>query len=214
MPIVTVKVDADAAIRSVRGIRDDQIPAALFMALTATAKLAQSAVQQELPKRFTIRRLAWATSGIKIEAATKTNLVATVRDIHDYMALQDTGGEKLPHYGEYICVPLTGARRTPSSLIPDNLRPKAVMESGLGFIRGNIMYLAHFQRRTSRRGFKGVKGFSSGSFSREITPMYALVRSATIPARYGFEDIVTAIANAKFADEFGKAFQRAVATAR
>jgi hypothetical protein len=199
-------------IAGFRGIADDQIPFATALSLTQTAKLAQAEIWKELPLRFTIRRLQWAKQGIRIAAATKRELVAIVEDIHKYMELQEQGGDKAPQYGKFLAIPLNGARRSERALINSGDLPHAVMASGLGFIRGNVMYRAAFVRSRSRRGFRGVKGFQSGKWSRQIQPMYALVPRANVPKRYGFEQIVRAAVGEHWEQEFGKAFSKAVQT--
>lgn len=210
---VSVRVEnMREVIARFRGIADDQIPFATALSLTQTAKLAQAEICKELPLRFTIRRLQWAKQGIRIAAATKRELVAILEDIHKYMELQEQGGAKVPQFGKFLAVPLSGARRSDKALINSNDLPHAVMASGLGFIRGNVMYRAAFVRSRSRRGFKGVKGFQSGIWSRQILPMYALLPRATVPKRYGFEDIVRAVVGERWEEEFGKAFAKAVQT--
>lgn len=212
--IKVVIQNTDRVIQNFRGIHDDQLPFAMARSLTGIAKQAQDSVQTALPARFTIRRLAWARGGIRVEAATKRDLFAVVKDIHSYMQLQEEGGTKLPQFGRFLAVPLSGARRSVTAIVDKADLPGAVMASGLGFIRGNVMYRANFVRSSSRRGFRGVKGFNSGSWSRKIIPMYALVPKASVPARYGFVDIVKKVVGRRWEQEFAQAFAKAVETSK
>lgn len=193
-----------------RDIGANQIPFATAKALTRTAQDGQKVIQNNvLGARFTIRRASWAKSGIRITAATKQLLQAIVEDINKYMALQETGGEKLP-YKQYIAVPLSGARPSLSAIVSDDNKPAAVMARG-GFIRGNVMYAVSYargQRRLSRT--KG--GYRSAQL--QVVPMYALVHQARIKPRYGFQPAVVEVVEKNFDANFKDAFQAAVRTAK
>jgi hypothetical protein len=216
--IVRVRLlGADAVDAEFRDIAKNQLPFANALALTRTAQDAQGDVRQGLPVRFTIRRASWMRANVKIKAAKKTDLVATVEDTFDAMGLQEAGGQKLPTVGQYLAVPLEGARSTPRKLISDGDRPHEVMGSGLGFIRPNangvpIMYRAFFKRGRTR-GVRGVKGMGSATWSREIMPMYALVRRADVKPRYEFDVTVEKAVQARFRQNFDDAIQKAVKTA-
>jgi hypothetical protein len=95
--MVSVKLmglnDVQAELRDIHG---NQLPFANMLALTLTAKSAQSFVQDTLlPARFTLRRAAWMKRNIKVTSATKKVLEATVEDTFDAMALQDTAAISL-----------------------------------------------------------------------------------------------------------------------
>jgi hypothetical protein len=216
--IVRVRLlGADAVDAEFRDIAKNQLPFANALALTRTAQDAQGDVRQGLPVRFTIRRASWMRVNVKIKAAKKTDPVATVEDTFDAMGLQEAGGQKLPTVGQYLAVPLEGARSTPRKLISDGDRPHEVMGSGLGFIRPNangvpIMYRAFFKRGRTR-GVRGVKGMGSATWSREIMPMYALVRRADVKPRYEFDVTVEKAVQARFRQNFDDAIQKAVKTA-
>lgn len=213
--MITVHIDNLKEIQAEMGaIGSDQLPYATALALTKTAQAGQAKVRSDvLPQHFTLRRAAWLKQNIRVEPATKTNLVSTVRDTYLAMVLQEAGGTKIP-FGQFIAVPLKGARPSITSLIaPENL-PAAVIANG-GFINGNILYAVTLQ--AGRRGAlkRGIKGISrAASWSRQIIPMYALVPRAYVPARYGFEPAVVQVVQNTFPDNFHEAFQKAVRTAR
>jgi hypothetical protein len=212
---VTVKIEnMEEVINDFRGIADDQIPYAAALSLTRTAKRAQAKVQEMLPMRFTIRQQRWAKLGIRVEPATKKDLEAAVKDINYYMQLQETGGLKLPRHGGKIAIPLF---RVPSNgFIPDDKTPEAIMASGVGFIGGKVMYLRgkHYKRAHKFMRVRGPGAAMTGYARDKLIPMYALVDEAKIPARYGFEQIIKAVVDEIWPEEFGRAFAEALATRR
>jgi hypothetical protein len=224
MALVTVKLDMAEALAEFKGIRDDQLPMAIARGITFTAKDAQASVLRELPLRFTLRKAGWMKANIKIVPALKADREpwASVEDtggpqgqILRDMGLQEEGGEKLPTHGRWICVPiLGGARKSRGASIRDEDLPGPLMKSGQGFIRGGVMFRRVFERHSSVRGFKGVGGFSGGSWINRIIPMYVLVTEAQIRKRYGFVETVGVVVQQMWPREFEAAFQWAVRTAR
>ena len=191
-------------------IASDQLPYATALALTKTAQAAQQRIRTSELHRFILRRPAWMERNIRVEPATKAKPLAIVKDTYAPMALQESGGVKLP-YKQFLAVPLEGARPTLRAL-PHPL-PHEVMAMG-GFIRGQVMYLPAYQGK-SRNARLGLTRHAPGrAFSREIIRMYALVARATIKPAYGFEAAVMQVVQEQFAENFRAAFEQAVRTAR
>ena len=215
--MITLRINnLDQIKAAFSGIRDDQLPYATALALTRTAQDAQKFVQQTtLPQQFVLRSPDWMKLGVRTQMANKQTLQAMVYDLHQFMALQESGGEKLAYKG-YIAVPLSGIRPWGGrALIPENMRPHAVMTAG-GFIRDGIMY-AVVLRPGSRRTklSKQIKGITrAASWSRQILPVYALVKEAKVPARYEFAKSVADVVNQNFGENFLKAWLQAMKTAR
>jgi len=188
----------------------DQLRFAQAMTLTRLAQDGQASVRASLPEKFIIRRQAWAEGGIVITPATKTNLQSEVADRNSYMVLQESGGEKIP-YKQYLAIPLAGARATPSALIRPDDMPAAVMARG-GFIRSNaqgvgIMFLpAQIFHRERRR--RGMIGPVNATKENQLRPMYALVKRAEVPARYGMEETVAAVVDANLDARWQEAVDR------
>src|SRR4051794_5148248 len=91
-----------------------QVPFALAKSLTKTAQNRQTAVRDAIGDgRFILREPVFIRAGVRIEPATKTNLVARIKDIDAFMQLQETGGQKVSRYGKLLAIPLSGARPTP-----------------------------------------------------------------------------------------------------
>lgn len=219
MAIISVKANVKEVIADLRDVDRTQIPFALALGLTTTAKDGQAATWGHLQSNpaFNIRRASWAKGGIRIEPATKQKLMSVVKDINWYMELQETGGGKFPEFGAYIAVPLRGARPTPRSQIDPNNSPKRVMQRG-GFIqrlnKGTlIMFLPLFKAGRRGRLAKGVGGIQkAASWTRQVLPMYALVKRATVRPEYGMRDVVERIVDQRFAANFLWALDRALRT--
>jgi hypothetical protein len=188
-----VKVNGMADLAGALDRFPNDLRFAQAMTLTRVAQAGQAAVRDALPEKFIIRRTAWASSGIVITPATKERLQSEVADRNSCMVLQESGGEKIP-YKQFLAIPLEGARPSPRALIKTEDRPAEVMARG-GFIRENtqgigIMFLPRkiFHRARRRRGMVGPVNASK---EQTIVPMYALVRRAEVPARYGMEQTVS-----------------------
>jgi hypothetical protein len=99
---------------------------ATAVALTATAKDAQNAVIDELPKTFTIRG-GWSQPsnkfGIKVKTAKKSDLTAVVGTMADWLELHESGGTKTPR-GANIAIPTTNVRRNKKEIIVRSNRPR------------------------------------------------------------------------------------------
>jgi hypothetical protein len=215
VPTLSIRIDGvDSVLAEYADINANQLPYAVVLSLTRTAQQAQDTIRNTvLPTRFTLRRAAFIKQGVRIQAATKTKLAATVQDIDYFMALQETGGQKIP-YGKYIAVPLSGARPTLTAIVNPANYPAAVMQRG-GFIRGNIMYAVAFKAGRRGRLSGGIAGLSKAAdWSRQIIPMYALVERANVPARYGFEESVRGTVAESWLPNFQASFLQAVRTAK
>lgn len=222
---VRIKIEGmSELVAEAKDIAANQVPYALAVSLTRTVQDAQSAIRDELPRRFTIRQARFMRDNIRIAPASKSDNppIASVEDtggpegqILSDMILQEDSGEKLPRYAHFICVPLEGAKRNSSGRVPAGKSPKEVMESGMGFIRNHVMYMRgkHF-KRPKKYGRNWGPTVVMDTARDKITPMYALVPEAMIPARYGFAELVAVVAQNMWEPEFEKAFLQAVKTAK
>lgn len=206
---VNVRVTGVPQVVSYFGaVKSNDLPITMAASLTRTAGLAQTFVRTTtLPQEFILRRPAWAKSGIRIVPATKTRWVTQINDINAYMLLQATGGEKLPHYGRYIAVPLSGARPSPQDSISTANLPHQVMADG-GFIRNGVMYKVKLRRSRGGSMIPGRRGTGADRAARaDVLPMYKLVERAAIPARYTFVDDVTRVVRDNWVEQFRKAWE-------
>lgn len=218
--MITVRIqNLDQVRAAFMGIRDDQIPFATARALSITAQQAANFISGTVvPSRFTVREPARMKQGVwGSERVDKRNLVATVADQKTFMGMQESGGMKVAVHGHtFLAVPLSGARPSVSSRIDPANRPAAVMARG-GFIRDGIIYATAY--KTSRRKLSGGRfGPRAPKMlvgdKGDIFPMYALVREADLPARYGFVKSVADVIARNFGENFLKAWLQAMKTAR
>lgn len=191
---------------------DKQTIFALAAALTATAKLGQTAVLKAMDAAqggaFTIRT-GWTTRGpyaVKIRPATKTNLNAWVGTAADWLEkfIREPAGStvlKLPQ-GEFIAIPTSNVRRTKRDLIRAAQRPRA--------LKGKRDYLIPLRHG---RGWVLMQKQGRGKQARGV-PLYVLVPKAKIKER----DVLFGPTRRAFEKNFSKLFnaqlERAFATAR
>jgi hypothetical protein len=135
MGLFDVKVTTTKAFSTERLVK--YINNGIAIGLTKTAKEAQEAVLTELGSHFTVRN-KWATNspiGIKIKAASgdKPSEGAEVFTKAPFGQRQQEGGTKIP-YGNHIAVPAKAGPLNRARVIPAGMRPKALIDSGRGFI--------------------------------------------------------------------------------
>lgn len=197
----------------------NQVPFALAKSLTLTAKNRQKAVQDAMGDgRFILRRRSFVVGGVIVKSATKQDLLAQIKDRDDFMVLQETGGEKVPHNGHtYLAVPLSGARPTPDALIKAADRPKALMASGNAFIKASERGVLILWKRVQKKPKRMKRGPGPQRFAgvvRMLLPMYALISAADVKARFGFRETAMDGVEQIFRDNFAREFEEAKRTAR
>jgi hypothetical protein len=204
----TVKVDITSAIKALDDIQKRQLPFAMANSLTQTAKQGQNAMLTRLPYIFTLRN-TWTARGIRIVPASKRDDepfsvvfadTSGPRSLNNYLLLQDTGGEKVTHMGrKYICVPIRqNLKVSQTGLIPDAMRPKALIDSGRGFkvqMKDGRLFL--FMR------------VGTGDHHTSIVPVYRMVSEVHVKAVLDLEKIVKDIADQNFSENFDEAMAEA-----
>jgi len=170
--------------------------------LTKTAKEGQAAVFGAVRGAFKGPN-NWLKSpiGIRITPATRDNLRSEVKTAAKFLPLQDAGGVKLP-YGNNLCIPATKGPLAGKRRIPPNMRPKAIMDSGKGFIT------------TTKGGTKimGVRGLKSRGKYAGFTIMYVLIPKANIKAANVFYDPIKKAVDRRLAINIRNGIDRAFAT--
>ena len=137
--------------------------------------------------------------GIKAIPATKDNLQAGVATDADWLTLHETGGEKTPQ-GQNIAIPTENVRRTKRDIVQKAQRPGALRGK-----RDVVLMTRNGPVLFQRRGRKG---------NTRLVPLYRLVPRAKIKKESTLVEPTEKIVAAKLGDNFYKALQNALATAR
>lgn len=190
---MVIKIDAQVT-NAMRGF-ERQMPFAIALALTRTAQDAQQEVKGQLPSRFALRN-GWTARNIRIQAASKSGLEATIT-APDYMAKQETG-ETEHAKRRYLVAP---APAIGNRIAPAGMRPSAVLRQPRTFI---------MEMKSGKVGIVQRKG-------RRPLPvriLWWLTPTQRNTERFEFGDTSAQVVERRFAIRFQEAFARAVATAR
>jgi hypothetical protein len=179
-----------------------QVRFATALALTRTAKQAQSAVITRLDDNFELRT-NWSQPsnrvGIRITPAKKDNLEAQVKTQAVFLNKFDTGDDKLP-LGKYIAIPTANVRRNKRQLIVKNQRPRNLKRSFI-IVTSKKKTAVLFQRVGKNK-------------RSAIRAMYILVPRAEIDRQPSFRQPIETTVRANFNRNFEAAMKEAFATAR
>lgn len=96
--------------------------------LTQTAKAAQAESVRAVQSSFTVRGPWWQESnrfGIKVSAANKTDLAATMYTNAEWLTLHETGGTKTPR-GADLTIPTADVRRNKRDIVTRGQRPRGL----------------------------------------------------------------------------------------
>lgn len=193
---LNLRLDTSAFDRGLRGF-EKQIPYAIAVALTRTAKDARAFVAERLSDHFVIRG-PFITRGVRYDPARKTSLRATVGSVDAFMEAQAVGGIKHARGGREIGIPLVGRgqpRPTLKSVTRPAKWPGAYLRKGTGFLR-------------EVGGLRGIWSSKTGRL------LYALRRSVKIPARWPLEAEVLSVVADKWATHTASALEHALKTAK
>ena len=189
---MVIKIDAQVT-NAMRGF-ERQMPFAIALAITRTAQDAQQEVKGQLPSRFALRN-GWTARNIRIQAASKSGLEATIT-APDYMAKQETG-ETEHAKRRYLVAP---APAIGNRIAPAGMRPSAVLRQPRTFIIEAGGSVAIAQRK--------------GRKAKPLRILWWLTPTQRNTERFEFGDTSAKVVERRFAIRFQEAFARAVATAR
>ncbi|HEY0545305.1 MAG TPA: hypothetical protein VGC91_08025 [Pyrinomonadaceae bacterium] len=181
---------------------EKQVMFATAQALTQTAQMAQTAVIRSIESTFTVRNNWDKPSnkfGIKLIPATKDKLQSGVATDADWLTLHETGGTKTPT-GNAIAIPTENVRRTKRDIIQKSQRPGALRGK-----RDIVLMTRNGPVLFQRRGRKG---------NTKLVPLYRLEPRAKIKKESTLVEPTEKIVQTKLGDNFYKALQNALATAR
>lgn len=216
--MISIKVDVEKALAGLRQVRDDQIPYVLSRAINSCAYLSREAMLQRIAGTYKFRTgIGWLRGGgtagkgwIFYTPATKYKPVAVVSSDPQYTYLylyEESGLSGVKHalHG-YLAVPLGSMQQRK---IPDNMRPKPLIDSGQGFIveLGKHKFIATRPvKQGRRRGLKATAGRLAG-----LQLLYVLMPLVKVQGQkiLSLEQTVRATVER----EFYAAFQREMAAA-
>jgi hypothetical protein len=193
---VSVSVKVEGGLEQVLSV-GKQIEFAAARALTEAAKQGQAASIRAVEGTFTTRSKWYQPGnrfGVRVTAARKGSLEASVHTAADWLALHETGGVKTPR-GRNIAVPTGNVRRTKRQLISKSQRPRNLRRA---FILPTAAGPVLFQRKNKRT----------------IVALYQLEPRARIRRESTVVGPVTKVVERRFGSIFEKALRHALETAK
>lgn len=194
-----IDFDLDAYKGAMRELAETQIPFAIALTLTRTARDARQALARNLAGEFTVRN-TYTARRLRFEMATKTNFVARVGHLDDYMERQAEGGTKTPRKTT-IAIPTKALRaRAPGGITSRKFWPSSLLRSKTAFMR------------PLAAGGSGIFSVAKGDEEPEL--LYVLRKSVKVPVRWPFRRTVEDMTDDRIKANAQKALRFAVNTAR
>lgn len=198
-----------------------QIKFAQMKALNEVAFKSRENVISAYKAKFHVRNKTFPKT-VRVDKATKENLVATVSFPHDFFELNDVGGEKKSNSGKALAVPTSSGSgsgwesgqisksRTPKGSIKKTMRPSELLK----------YHNAHPKKKkkdvTESHAFilSGKRGKFVARRKKEnrkiMEFLYYLPDMGNVPGRWDFEKIVKATSKRHLEKEFDKALKWAL----
>lgn len=214
MLTIGVKSDLAELRNMLTAFEDDQLPYTVARALTQTAMQARDEVRVAMRSEFTIRR-DWVVTHISILMARKDNLQAMVYSSDPFMGRQEYGGEKIPmDGGKNIAVPLA-ARPNKGSIIPASLLPQNLGKSEYTIsLRSGKEIVKKGTGGAAFRLISNGKTYLALRTAAGLQMMYLLVPMTLVKPRLNLTEITLRVVKQRFAENFFKAANEAMATRR
>jgi hypothetical protein len=212
---ITLDIRDAAVSEFARDVYKRQIPFATARAINWTAKDFQGAQRIRMADVFEIRRPQFLKQSVKIKPfATKEKQEATVK-IDSPAGRSDIFGKfeedtvKGPVRGTTVAVPTRHVPRTGAGIIKKVWRPREVV--GKEFNLGGSRFRGVLVRKPDGTGTIFAAELSQG---RQIAALYQLVKDVSITPDLRFLDTAEREINARWAINFTRSFDMAMATAR
>lgn len=208
-----------------RALASDQIPFATSKAINWTALDFQRAERAHMEEIFTIRRKSFMRQSVKIKPfATKTKLEAKVAidspgGRSDIFAKFETDSIKGPFRGRSVAVPTDAVPRTGAGIIRKGWRPSQLFQNtsqhGQGRVfrqRGNVYVGAKNTLLIRKPGGRGTIFLRQRG--GDLVALYQLVPFVRISPDLEFIETAQKTVDRTWADNFSRAFDAAVGSAR
>jgi hypothetical protein len=240
---INVSVDTSALKGRLRDIANKQIPFAKANAINEVAKLVQAEERTHIAKVFNVRRKQWVDMSVKITHFAKKQPGRTYAEVAiappgprgkaDILAKFEEGGIKTPR-GKSIAIP-DSVKRSKADIVTKGNRPKAFNFKLIG--KGPKAEVFKGDRRTflirradgtgaiyQRYGGKRTRDrdHASGRFSvsssrakdSNVRVLFTLTKDARIDKRLKFKAIAHKVIATRWGQEFKKAWDNAIRTAK
>jgi hypothetical protein len=209
---MNIIVDTADAEQFLDGMGKDQIPFAASVAVNQTAKDVQGAQRLQIASEFILRRADFILRGVKIPRFSNKNdaEIATeilIDDKTDFMRKFERGEPKESIAGKNLAIPIA-ARPAKDALVPRELRPKNLQ------LRGSATSGAADQFK-GKFGTFIVRGV--GILQRvqgHVRLLYLFRRVAQTPPVLHFYEIGQRIVQAKWPENWARAFAAAIRSAK
>ena len=211
MATIEMSVNLDAIFDQLDNIQEKQIPFAVAMALTETAKDADRALKAQLHQKFD-RPVRFTERAFSVTYAKKRKPVAVIaiRPIqYEYLKYQIDGGTRLPKKKKHPIpkgVKLNKFGNMPKGKIQKLLAKPNTFEATIKGVSG-IWERGHYTKR----------GNWSSAGKRRSTAIKLLVRyvpKADYDKRYPYYEIIHGVVANRFNRNFDQAWRKALATAK
>lgn len=202
--MVTLNIESNIKqfSRSLTQIERKQLPFATSKALNDTAfDVRKQIVNRTYPRDFTARNTRFISAALRVSKSTKAKLIASVFDRlgRDYLQRHTTGGIKQPR-GRNLAIPAQVKRRAQGGVTKAN-RPRQLLNKKKVFVtKTRSGQKVIMRRRTKKR--------------TPVEVLYVLEPSARIRKTFRFYEDGERVVATKFGPNFGKAWRRALATAK
>lgn len=184
-----------------------QMRFATSVTLYETAKQAQEAVRADLPHEFTIRN-NWVSRGIRMvpgssrairnSASGISDMKVEVGTVDEFMKMQAEGGVKKPHKADSVAIP----NREPKTEITSRKQwPRRLLKQP-----GTFLWRRNDGKRFILR--------RTGSAPYPIKRLYSFEPEVKVPKSWPFLEKVEKLVAASYNENFNKAFEKAMATAK
>ena len=185
-----------------------QMRFATSVTLYETAKQAQEAVRADLPHEFTIRN-NWVSRGIRMSPGSSrairnsasgiSDMQVEVGTVDEFMRMQAEGGVKKPNKADSVAVPV----REPETEITSRKKwPRRVLKEPRTFL---------WRRPPDSKRFILQR---AGDSRYPIKRLYTFEPEVRIPKRWPFLEKAEKIVSESYNENFNRAFERAMATAK
>lgn len=197
----SLDVEIPEATRFLDDFRFKQVPFATSLALNRTGELAKGEQTQGIFDRFEIRNGAFVRKSVVQRRSTKRRLVTTLTVRDAFLTDHEEGGIRRPGDVTSGIIQAVDPKRRRVRKIRGRNTPRHVLKQK-SFFEGKT-------RSGKRAVYQRLRGKGAG-----VKLIFVAEPKVNIKPRLKFGKTVTRVIHARWEAEFGRALERALATAR